>query len=572
MKNLNFLSNQSDFGLENGSGMSREWLGIDSTVSRKLFTLLFVLLLGFGQMWGKEYTELFSIAAGDVVSGSSYKAHTATVSTRGWVITFGGNNSSVGTNSGNRSNCKLSSYSKYAVSPVTTSSTASAFACTSSISNVSKISYTFSGGSNQTSTKVYLLYSSNNTTFSQIELTSGTQGATISSGTAYEFAKCTGYFALLFESTNSSGNWRIDGVNIKFYEEETASCSKTPTMSFTPNSVEKTVGDDNFTKTVTISGKGGSQTVAYSSSNTSVATVNSSTGEVTIKSNGSTTITASVSESGDYCSASASYTLTVNKPSYTVNWYVGGNQVKTQSVTKDETATLPSTPADNALGGSCSSLKFMGWSETNIGPTGTTAPADLFTAAPTITSAKNYHAVFAEESISGSAAPANITITLTSSFSAGTKITSGIFSATIAKGDGTNAPVWNGSDEAVRSYGSNTCTLASSGAALKDVTFTGTMSKGYSVPSGKGSYSSNKWTAPNTTTTSVTLTVPSGSGHNKIKTITASFQGSQTITYSNYITSCCQPLVSINGSFNRYHLKIFHHIIMSMFISLIFKC
>ena len=43
-------------------------------------------------------------------------------------------------------------------------------------------------------------------------------------------------------------------------------------------------------------------------------------------------------------------------------------------------------------------------------------------------------------------------------------------------------------------------------------------------------------------------------------------------SYSKYITSCCTELVSINGSFNRYHLKIFHHIIMSMFISLIFKC
>ena len=43
-------------------------------------------------------------------------------------------------------------------------------------------------------------------------------------------------------------------------------------------------------------------------------------------------------------------------------------------------------------------------------------------------------------------------------------------------------------------------------------------------------------------------------------------------TFSDYICTCCEELVSINGSFNRYHLKIFHHIIMSMFISLIFKC
>lgn len=152
------------------------------------------------------------------MSGSSYKAHTATVDGRDYVITFGGNNSSVGTNSNNRSNCTLSSYSKYAVSPVTTSSIASAFACTTSISEVSKIKYTFSGGSNQSSTKVYLLYSDNNTSFSQVSLTSGTQGATISSGTEFTFDSKTGYFALLFEATNSSGNWRIDGVNITFYK------------------------------------------------------------------------------------------------------------------------------------------------------------------------------------------------------------------------------------------------------------------------------------------------------------------------------------------------------------------
>ena len=97
---------------------------------------------------------------------------------------------------------------------------AAAFANTSSIANVSKISYTFNGGSSQTSTKVYLLYSSDNTSFSQIELTSGTQGAAISSGTEFEFEECSGYFAVLFEATNTSGNWRIDNVNLTFTYSE----------------------------------------------------------------------------------------------------------------------------------------------------------------------------------------------------------------------------------------------------------------------------------------------------------------------------------------------------------------
>ncbi len=166
-----------------------------------------------------EYDESLSIASDDVVTNSSYTAYTTTVSNRQWVITFGGNNKSVGTNSGNRSKCNLSSssYSKYAVSPVTTSSVAAAFTSTASISDIGKISYTFSGGSNQTNTKVYVIYSSNGTTFTQLSLTSGTQGVSISSGASFEFAKCTGYFAVLFAATNSSGNWRIDSVGLKFY-------------------------------------------------------------------------------------------------------------------------------------------------------------------------------------------------------------------------------------------------------------------------------------------------------------------------------------------------------------------
>ena len=208
-------------------------------------------------MWGaKTYNELFTIQSADVVSGTSYQAHTATVSNRGWVITYGGNNNSVGTNSNKRGNCKLSSYTKYAVSPVTSSQTASAFVSTTSISDVSKISYTYtSNNKGSNSTNVYLIYSSNGTSFSQMSLTSGTQGATISSGTAYEFTKCSGYFGLLFEATNNSGDWRIDAVNITFYEEEGSSCSAKPTVGANLTSVNATT--NSITATIPISAIGG---------------------------------------------------------------------------------------------------------------------------------------------------------------------------------------------------------------------------------------------------------------------------------------------------------------------------
>lgn len=168
----------------------------------------------------------FTVRSADVVSTQNYQAYTETISNTDWIITFGGNNVSIGTNdkntTNNRAKCNLSSYPKYAVSPVTTSDVASVFANTTPISDVTKIQYTFNGGSNQTNTKVYLLYSEDNETFSQIDLTAGEQGAAISSGTTFEFAECSGYFAVLFVATNTSGDWRIDNVELTFtYTDET---------------------------------------------------------------------------------------------------------------------------------------------------------------------------------------------------------------------------------------------------------------------------------------------------------------------------------------------------------------
>lgn len=170
---------------------------------------------------GVKETKTFVVKSDDVVNNSGYQAYSKSIDGRNWVITCGGNQKSVGANKNNRSKCNLSnaSYTKYAVSPLTTSSTASAFASTTKIENVSKIQYSkLSGGKNHASTKIYILYSQNGTTFSQITLTSGTQGGVIntSAGGTFEFEECSGYFAVVFAATNSSGDWRLDDVNLTF--------------------------------------------------------------------------------------------------------------------------------------------------------------------------------------------------------------------------------------------------------------------------------------------------------------------------------------------------------------------
>ena len=90
-------------------------------------------------------------------------------------------------------------------------------------------------------------------------------------------------------------------------------CTNTPSMSFANATVNKTTADGSFTQAVTITGKGDGQTVAYSSSDETVATVDA-TGKVTLKGKvGSATITASVAENGEYCAASATYTINVTQ-------------------------------------------------------------------------------------------------------------------------------------------------------------------------------------------------------------------------------------------------------------------
>ena len=96
-------------------------------------------------------------------------------------------------------------------------------------------------------------------------------------------------------------------------------------LSFSDDNIVKTYGDNAFTVNVT----GANTTIIYTSSNTDVATINAQTGEVTILKAGTTTITATASESDAYEQGNTSYTLTVNKATNEItnitidNWQAG---------------------------------------------------------------------------------------------------------------------------------------------------------------------------------------------------------------------------------------------------------
>lgn len=170
----------------------------------------------------------------------------------------------------------------------------------------------------------YLYNSTDLGTITAVTITSSAGSFTTYYGDAAQPSTSTtvggGYFKIVVGSTTGT----VSNIAVTFSKSSGTTtysdysltcgtpCSNTPSMSFSaPTTVSKTTVDASFTKTVTISGMGSGQTVAYSSSDETVAIVNSS-GLVTLQGKGgTTTITASVEVNGTYCAASASYTLNV---------------------------------------------------------------------------------------------------------------------------------------------------------------------------------------------------------------------------------------------------------------------
>ncbi len=189
---------------------------------------LFSLMLTIGVNKGIEVKE---VKAADevaligktetIVTDSSY----STYNDDNWVLTFGGNNQSGGTNSKNRSKCKLTGNSvKYADGTnVTTSDTAFALATKSSYENISRVTVQYTGGS-YSGALLYLNYSNDGTNYIPVSLTSGTQGMEANAtNTIYEmdFEPITdaSYFAIIFKDTGSSGNFRLDYITVTLYSE-----------------------------------------------------------------------------------------------------------------------------------------------------------------------------------------------------------------------------------------------------------------------------------------------------------------------------------------------------------------
>ena len=188
-------------------------------------------------------------------------------------------------------------------------------------------------------------------------------------------------------------------IVVAHFEEET--CENQPEINFASNAITKKYNDaSGIYQAATITGKGSGQTLKYSSSNTSIATINQSSGSVHLTGAlGSTTITASVLEDGDYCAAEDSYTLTVE--GYDVTYHVKScvsNKPSNQTNQKGS-LTLPT-------GLSIDGYQFVGWT-TNGSYSDSSTPPSMEGASITVSADVELYAVFKKTSSTFEKMPEN---------------------------------------------------------------------------------------------------------------------------------------------------------------------
>lgn len=627
MKNLNFLSNQSDFGLENGSGMTREWLGIDSTVSRKLFTLLFVLLLGFGQMWGATETVTISTIAsanswtnGNHYSGwtSSSGKFTFTASNTGQGLYYSSDNSWRGYKS--KGSMVITAGSGITISSVTSSATASWSVATGGGS----ASFTPTATIKFTSFTITYTEAASKTLSSISVQTAPTKKKYV----AGETFDPTGLIITRTYSDKTSDTYAYAGHTSDFTFSPTTSASLTTSntsvsITYGGKSTSQSINVYNVTmqardeegNTIPSGGPG-----APSRTGNSISPANDANNYVfkqwqvtnaELGSSASTKVNTITNPSN-----AVTVTAVYHKP-ITITYKANGQDFTTQTYGYGGTLAFPASEPDGD-DYSCTGKTFTGWvAEANKDYKHASTAPTYATASGSVTTEATYYAVFADASGSGSdkykvttslsvgktyvmgAVKASASTTLANNTAIGAITFSTTYSSTswgqctsvtpnasgeIAANSVTDAMKWTLESITSGKYafkkgnnymylkasstGSNTCGLnTSANVYLENATSTCKDAFLMHPQSGTGG---NR------------AMLNGSSGYRIYGTNTAAsssmcpyvrfYEYTPGVTYSNYATTCCQPLVSINGSFNRYHLKIFHHIIMSMFISLIFKC
>lgn len=266
--------------------------------------------------------------------------------------------------------------------------------------------------------------------------------------------------------------------------------------------------------------------INYSSSVTSVATINSSSGELTLVGVGSTVISARFSGDATYAPANVSYTLTVAEGRTTC-------AAPTFSPAEGEVAENTNVTVSSTTTGSTIYYTIDGSTPTTSSSHGTVGAAS---AVITINEAKTINAIAVKDdwltsavstatySLPGSGIdPESIdfsTLGLTNGTAYNDPFDGGHFTVTFSDAGSANNGKYYDTGTAIRSYGGDQFTVASSNVITKiELTF-GSGDGSNTITTNVGSFDTDTWTG---SALSVTFTVGGSSGHRRIKKIKVTY-------------------------------------------------
>lgn len=214
----------------------------------KIFNRIASLILGLSLVTGVAFLSS-KVSYNEVKAGTATDTYTMADAISNnynkyenddFIVTLGGGGNTVGvnTNATNWTKLNLSNYSKYAVSPVTTTDYATAVVMKKSVADVTSVSFAYTTGTNCNKGSIYLIYSSDNTTYSLLTITSGTaQGSQLPGNSAtstFHFNACSGYFGIILKITgslNSGSNWKYTNCTLSLTYE---TATPTGTLSIVP--------------------------------------------------------------------------------------------------------------------------------------------------------------------------------------------------------------------------------------------------------------------------------------------------------------------------------------------------
>ena len=329
---------------------------------------------------------------------------------------------------------------------------------------------------------------------------------------------------LTFAASQASKNrFFLDEVMVYYGNKPVV--KHTQQISFSKTSVECYI-NDTFTEPVL---SGNKTSVTYSSSDEKVATVDAASGKVTILSAGKTEITATAEESEEYKTATAKYTLTVNKHTQNLSFEKGPYSVLLAD--KDSFVSPVVNGAKTPVSYSITLGEGVAQDAITIDPTtGKVTINAVGTATITAT---------AEETEEYKAASANYVLTVTEKSPTGPttvvidlskqnfnnqqeikEVTSDPVSLIFNKGTNNNSPKYFTKGEAVRLYAGNTMTVSSSKTIVKvELTFATGEGKN-SITTDSKTYSDGTWTGESN---SIKFIVGGTSGHRRVQKVSVTY-------------------------------------------------